>query len=99
MIVGETLGRWFADSKSQLETVSSIEAFNRRLRESGPMVGLQRELALSVDADALLDVASRFLDRIADIEAMIEEMIRAALANPFYRPPMQRVVSPVHRGL
>ena len=99
MIVGEALGRWLADSKSQSETVSSIGDFDRCLRESELMVSFRRELESSVDPDDLLDMASRFLDRIADIETLIEDMIRAALANPFYRPPMRRVVSPVHSGL
>ncbi|MGH8574253.1 MAG: HEAT repeat domain-containing protein, partial [Gammaproteobacteria bacterium] len=99
MIVGKTLGRWLVDSKRQLETVAAIETFGRSLRDSPPMLDLRRELASTGDADAILAAAAGFLDRIGDIDAMVGMMIRAALADHYYRPPLRRIASPVHLGL
>lgn len=101
MIVGESLRDWLEDGGRQLEAVAAIEAFGRRLRESGPMTELQRALDLAgeSDADAALAAAARFLDRAPDLEALIGEMILAALADPFYRPPLRLISSPIHLGL
>jgi len=101
MMLGEALGRWLADAQGQAETMAAIEASGRDLRESAPMRDLRRELASAGrgGAEAVLAAAARFLNRTDAVEGPLRAMIRAALADPFCRPPLRTVSSAAHLGL
>jgi hypothetical protein len=101
MIAGDELALWLSDKRRQAETLAEIKAGGIRFRESAAMAELQRTLDRPAEggAPAILAAAERFVDRLDDIEAQLRTMIRAALANPFYRPSLKLVTSPVHLGL
>jgi len=101
MIIGDELGCWLGDETAQLATKSAIEAFGKQFRAAGPMANLAGRLA-SVepdDSNGIMKVASEFVERPDLIDTAMIDMLRAAAADPFYRPPLRRVHSQVHLGL
>ena len=101
MKVGEELGRWFENRSVQQENREGIEAYGRRFRGSGPMAELARQLE-SISADdpeGIMAVAAEFLDRREIFDAAMSDMMGVAARDPFFRPPLRRVVSEVHLGL
>ena len=101
MRVGEELGRWLEDRLGQQENREEIEAYGRRFRSSGPMAELAERLApiSGGDPDAIMAEAAQFLDRTEIFDAAMSDLIAAAGRDPFFRPPLRRVVSEVHLGL
>jgi hypothetical protein len=101
MMMDETLGRWLSEREGHLKTNAAIEAFGARFRASGPMGDLARALAsvAADDADAVLAIGAEFLARADLVEGVMADLIRPAAADPFFRPPLRRVASPVHLGL
>lgn len=101
MKVDDALGGWLADTRRQAATLAQIQADGARFRESAAVAALHRELdaAGPADAPAILAAAERFMSRSDELEAQLSAMIGAARADPFYRPPLKLVSSPVHLGL
>ncbi len=65
------------------------------------MAELARRLASIPDNDpvGIMALAAEFLDRTEIFDAAMSDMIDAAERDPFFRPPLRRVVSEVHLGL
>jgi hypothetical protein len=101
MKVGKELGRWLENRPAQQQNREEIEAYGRRFRGSGPMAELAQKLsAISADdSDGIMAIAEEYLARTDIFDAAISEMIGAAARDPFFRPPLRRVVSEVHLGL
>ena len=101
MKVGEELGQWLDNRSAQQENREGIEAYGRRFRGSGPMAELAQQLApiSADDPGGIMAVAAEFLDRSEIFDAAMSDMIGAAARDPFFRPPLRRVVSAVHLGL
>ena len=101
MLTGEVLGRWLKDDAAQIASKDAIEAFGKNFRSSGPMAALGKRLEAlaSDDADGIMAAAANFLENTEPIEAAMIDMIRAAASDPYFRPPLRRVFSPVHLGL
>jgi hypothetical protein len=101
MIIGEALGAWFGDAAAQAKTVSGLEEFGRRYRTIPVLVELEREVeaAEAGGGQAILALARSFLGRDDLIEACLEPLAGAALADPFFRPPLRRAAGEVHAGL
>lgn len=51
------------------------------------------------DADGIMAAATDFLERRRTFDEAMIDMLRAAARDPFFRPPLRRVVSEVHLGL
>lgn len=65
------------------------------------MAELAEELASlhADDAEGIMAVAKRFLERSEIFDAAMLEMVRAAASDQYFRPPLRRVVGEVHLGL
>ena len=65
------------------------------------MAELAQQLATisAEDPDGIITLAEQFLGRTDVFDAAMLDMIQAAARDPFFRPPLRRVVSEVHLGL
>jgi hypothetical protein len=101
MIVGQDLASWFADRGRQAATVDRLEEVRRRLRTLPSIAELERraDLADPNDAGPLLQAAREFLRRDDAVGACLDPMIRAALDDPFFRPPVRSSLSEIQAGL
>ena len=101
MLAGEALGRWLKDDAAQYASKHAIEAFGKGFRSSGPMADLAEELRAigPDDSDGVMAATAKFLEPGGSIDSAMLELLRAAAADPYFRPPLRRVVSQVHLGL
>src|SRR5688500_6524254 len=101
MLAGEALGRWLKDDAAQDASKAAIEAFGNRFRSSGPMADLSKALEAigPDDVDRIMAVAADFLERTDLTDWAMLDMLRAARADSYFRPPLRRVLSQVHLGL
>ena len=101
MLAGEALGRWLKDDAAQNASKTAIEAFGKNFRSSGPMGDLGKELEAVArdDAEGIMAAAESFLDKTDLIDSAMLDLLRASAADPYFRPPLRRVFSPVHLGL
>lgn len=101
MIIGEALAGWLGDRVRQEASAATSNELARRWFTQPVIRDLEREIgAVAIgDSAGLLAAAERFMANTAPIEAMIEEMIAAASADPFFRPPFLFVNSDINVGL
>jgi hypothetical protein len=101
MIPGAALGRWLSDGGAQKLSYDRVEASAQRWSVQPLMTSLERELSDKPDQspEQLIDAARRFMDRTADVEALMREMIAGSRQDPFFRPPFHPISSEVHNSL
>lgn len=101
MIAGAALSAWLADSAAQRRSVQGIEAFAAKWSRHPLMTDLERELETLGESDpqAILAAATRFFDRVGDLDELMLDMIRAAAADPYFRPNLNPVFSEIQAGL
>ena len=101
MIVGDELLAWLADPRRQQASRRSMDDFAMRMAKHPLLAELRLQLdALPAKTAANADAAARlFLDRTAEIAGLIEEMIAASAADPFFRPPTAQMRSDISNGL
>lgn len=101
MIAGDALSAWLANRDAQVRSHDSVEQCARRWSRHPLMTQLERELSElePKTPDAILGAATRFIDRTADIDALMRELIAGSRADPFFRPPFHPVSSEIHTAL
>src|SRR5688572_15957343 len=101
MIPGAALAQWLADRDARQDSQARIDAAARKWGAEPLFTQLERDVAELVPrtAEALLAAARRFMDRTAEIDAMMAELIAASRDDPFFRPPFLPLVNEVHNSL
>ena len=101
MIPGAALAQWLADRDAQKNSYARVEACAERWSAHPLMARLERELIEMPERspDSLLAAARRFMDRGAEIDALMRELIAGSRADPFFRPPFHPLSSEVHNSL
>lgn len=101
MIAEPALANWLADRDAQRRSFEKVETCARKWSFQPLMTQLERELSELTERSpaALLAAARRFLDRTDEISAMMDEMIAASRADPFFRPPFHPMSSDIQNGL
>ena len=101
MIVGAQLADWLGNSARQTATADAINRF-RSSWEAQPAVRRLRWAAAGAAAegpDALLACAGRFFEDADTVNGLLDGLVAAARSDPFFRPPLRLVSSPVHSGM
>lgn len=95
------LERWLADPGKHQAVADRWDAYTLAMGRHPLIAGLKADLAAleNPTPPAVLTVAESFLDRTAMIEALIEDLIAAAAADPFLRLPFLEVRTDVNFGL
>jgi hypothetical protein len=101
MITGAALAGWLGDPARQEASARASQELARRWFTQPIIYDLEREIAAVPNGDGagLLAATERFMASAAPIEGMIQEMIAAASADPFFRPPFLFVNSDINVGL
>ena len=101
MIPGAALAQWLADRDAQRKSQERLDAAARKWSVAPLMTQLDREVVELEPRtpEALLASARRFMDRTAEIDAMMAELIAASREDPFFRPPFHPLVNEVHHSL
>ncbi len=101
MIVGTALAEWLANRDAQQLTSDAMDSSARKWARHPSLTEL--EAAVSAPGhktpEALLAIARRYLDRSADIDELIRDMIAGARADPFFRPPFEALSNEIMQGL
>ena len=101
MIPGETLAQWLSDRDAQRRSHERVDAAAKRWSHHPLMTQLDREVVelRPRTAEALLAAARRFMDRTAEIEAMMAELIGISRVEPYFRPPFHPLINEVQTSL
>ena len=101
MIPGTALTQWLADRDSQRNSQERLDAAARRWSVAPLMTQLDRAV-VEIEPrtpESLLAAARGFMDRTAEIDAMMADLIAASREDPFFRPPFHPLVNEVHHSL
>ncbi len=100
MIAGTELSRWLADPARHHESQNRSTAFAARLGRH-PLLRELRDSLAGTDGshDAVLAIARHAVRRVAEIEALVGEMIDEARADPYFRPALIPVSTEINQGL
>lgn len=100
MIINDRLACWLTDEDGQARTVAGMEAAGADFCASAPVADLRGRIeAPNLSAATILDAARRFMDRWPEVAASVRPIIEALSRDPYFRPPLKGVSSPVHAGL
>lgn len=101
MIAGAALAAWLADRDAQQWSRDGVDAVSRAWAHDPLMTDLETGLAALPEKNsaAVLELARAFLDRDAEIAALLAAMRAGSRADPFFRPPFHPVASEVQTGL
>jgi hypothetical protein len=101
MIIGKEFAAWLESRERQRATADAMEILRRRWSGYAAVSALREEIsrAASEDSAAFLAAAERFFDRSDCLPPLLDELMTAARADPFFRPPFKLVSSPLHSGL
>jgi hypothetical protein len=100
MIAGDALEAWFADRARQQQSRRDADTFSGRWVAHPLTTELRAELTAlrARTATSIMAAAERFMARSDEIGLMIEELIAASSADPFFRPPLATVFSEINNG-
>jgi hypothetical protein len=101
MIPGAALAEWLSDRDAQRNTQQRLDSAAARWSAAPLITQLDREV-VELDPrtpEALIAAARRFMDRTAEIDAMMAELIAGCREDPFFRPPFHPLVNEVHHSL
>ena len=101
MIPGAALADWLADREAQRRSYQAVEAFAAKWGVKPLMTQLEREVS-ELDprtSEDLLAAARRFMDRTAELETMMRELIATSRLDPFFRPPFHPLSNEVQNSL
>jgi hypothetical protein len=101
MIAGDELGAWLRNRRAQHETAETVGEVARRLRRLPSLARLDEalETARHGGADEVLALAGAFVAAPGAIEEVLDVLIAAAGADPYFRPHFDIASSEVHSGL
>lgn len=100
MLIGAELAAWLDDGDRQRAGRAAVDAFVDRWKIHPLTMDLRRELkAMAVPtAASVLAAAERMMQRTGDLNELFADLIPAALADPFFRPPLVAVGSDIADG-
>jgi hypothetical protein len=101
MIASADLAAWLADRDAQLQSFRRLQTFVGEW-SSAPLFGeLERELAFMTPRtpEGVIAAARRFLDRTEELAEVMQAMIAACRADPFFVPGFHPLSSEIHSGL
>ncbi|MDQ4087925.1 MAG: HEAT repeat domain-containing protein [Pseudomonadota bacterium] len=101
MIPGAALADWLADRDAQRRSFDKVDAFAQKWGTQPLMTQLERAVSelQPRTAKGLLAIARRFMDKGAEIETMMRELIATSSLDPFFRPPFHPLTSEVQSSL
>lgn len=101
MIAGEELKAWLADRSRQASSHQTRTQFAQRWSRHPLFAELHRDVdALAApDREQLRAIAERFMARRDELDTLIDELIAASAADPYFTPPFTAVSSDIHIGL
>jgi len=101
MIAGAALAAWLADGEAQERSFQAVNACAHKWAHHPLLLELEGAVkALEPKTpEGLLAITRHYLDRTADIDEMIGDMIAAAKADPFFRPPFYALTNELMHGL
>ncbi len=101
MKAGTALAAWLSDRAAQARSHDAVEDCARHWGRQPLMTEIERQLDALPDRtpEAVLEVARDFMDRTADIEALMSDLLARSAADPFFRPPFHPMSSDIHTGL
>lgn len=101
MIPSDELAQWLEDPAAQGRTARAAEAVGRAIKDEPALLRLQSDLAAveGGGAAAALAAAQQFLDDGHGVGTCLDRLIRAALEDPFFRPPLRTGSGDVHAAI
>ena len=101
MIPGAELARWLADREAQRRSRELVDASAAGFSLHPAMTQLERELSELAERtpEDLIAAARRFMDRSAETDAIMRELIATSRTDPFFRPPFHSLPGEVHHSL
>ncbi|HWH21975.1 MAG TPA: HEAT repeat domain-containing protein [Allosphingosinicella sp.] len=101
MIAGAALSAWLADRQAQGRSSAAVRALAARWSAHPLIRDLHDELdAMTVKSTEAVEAAARrFLAREDEIRALVDDLIAAAAADPFFQPPFLAITSEIHSAL
>ena len=100
MNIGPELAAWLSDRKRQDASTAIADEIGARWSDHALFAGLRAELDMvgGRTAARALAAAVRFMDRTADIDALLCDLIRRARSDPFFVPPLTPVATEINSG-
>ena len=100
MIAGPDLARWLGDPEAQRASLARSHATAARLGRTR-MLRILRDALAACDGsrDAVLAIASDAVMQVAEIEALVSQMITEARADPFFHPLLRPLATEINQGL
>ncbi|HEX8216699.1 MAG TPA: HEAT repeat domain-containing protein [Allosphingosinicella sp.] len=97
---GEILATWLGDGARQRRTHGVAMDFVGRWARRPLFEDLDRELdgGGGASVERVLAAAGRFMDRRAELDLLIAELIAAAKSDAFFAPPLQMLTSEISSG-
>ena len=101
MIPGSALAAWLADPDAQERSFAGVMASAGKWGHHPLMTDLERDTAGLAEKSpaAILAAADRFMNRAADFEALLDDLIAGCRADPFFRPPLYPLANELRTGL
>lgn len=101
MIPGPALAAWLADPDAQERSFAGVMASADKWGHHPLMTDLERDTTGLAERSpaAILAAADRFMSRIADFEALLDDLITDCRADPFFRPPLYPLANELRTGL
>ena len=100
MHIGPELAAWLSDRQRQAASQALAAEATARWGAHPLFADLRAELDASGrrNANCVLAAAGRFMDRTAEIEALLGDLVRRARSDPFFVPPLTPVVTEINSG-
>jgi hypothetical protein len=101
MIVRQELGGWLESRERQQATAARADLLRRKFHDDPAFAEFRRDVAAldGSNAAALLDAGRAFFDRVGNLAPLLEELVSASAADPFFHPPFKLVSTELHSGL
>ncbi|WP_106638982.1 HEAT repeat domain-containing protein [Allosphingosinicella vermicomposti] len=100
MFTTSLLHEWLSDPARQAATHERVVAFSNRWIQHPLYTDTERQLAAANGSfEAVLAVAHAFLERDADITALVDDLIAEAAGDPFFSPPFSAPRTDLSTGI
>lgn len=99
MITGDALASWLADRERQARRAAEGSDFARRFGTAPARAALEEAVRTATGADQVLTSAKTFLEDEAAIVECVDQVVGAALQDPFFQPGLRAASTALHSGL
>lgn len=101
MIPSPALAAWLADPQAQRASFARVQQSSAKWGLDPLMTQLERKLS-ELEAPtphAILALADPFMNEVATLDRLFDEMITGCRADPFFRPPFYPLSGDIHSAL